>query len=61
VEAREKMKLRHAPLCWCVRCASGQHRQLVAETLFRVISVLTSSLVRGAYWSEGQAAAFPRR
>ena len=38
VEAREKMKLRHAPLLLVREMARlATHRQLVAETLYRVI------------------------
>jgi 60 kDa SS-A/Ro ribonucleoprotein len=56
VEAREKMKLRHAPLLLVREMARlATHRQLVAETLNRVIQradELSEFVV--LYWSEGK-------
>jgi 60 kDa SS-A/Ro ribonucleoprotein len=56
VEAREKMKLRHAPLLLVREMARlATHRQLVAETLFRIVQRADelSELV-ALYWSEGK-------
>src|SRR5215510_7307719 len=56
VEAREKMKLRHAPLLLVREMARlATHRQLVAETLYRVIQRADelSELV-ALYWSDGK-------
>lgn len=56
VEAREKMKLRHAPLLLAREMARlATHRHLVAETLTRVIQradELTEFVA--IYWSEGK-------
>jgi 60 kDa SS-A/Ro ribonucleoprotein len=56
VEAREKMKLRHAPLLLVREMARlATHRQLVAETLFRVIQRADElSEFVALYWSEGK-------
>jgi 60 kDa SS-A/Ro ribonucleoprotein len=56
VEAREKMKLRHAPLLLVREMAHlATHRQLVAETLFRVIQRADElSEFVALYWSEGK-------
>src|SRR5215475_1596513 len=56
LEAREKMKLRHAPLLLVREMARhATHRRLVAETLLRVVQSAdeTSEFVR-LYWSEGK-------
>jgi 60 kDa SS-A/Ro ribonucleoprotein len=56
IEAREKMKLRHAPLL-LVREMSrlASHRHLVAETLYRVIQRADElSEFVALYWSEGK-------
>src|ERR1043165_3558756 len=56
VEAREKMKLRHAPLLLVREMARlATHRQLVAETLLRVVqrAAALSEFV-ALYWSEGK-------
>jgi 60 kDa SS-A/Ro ribonucleoprotein len=56
IEAREKMKLRHAPLLLVREMARlATHRQLVGETLMRVIQRADelSELV-AIYWSEGK-------
>ena len=73
VEAREKMKLRHAPLLLVREMARlATHRKLVAETLERVIQRADElSEFVAIYWSEGRvplsaqvkkglAAAFPK-
>jgi TROVE domain len=56
VEAREKMKLRHAPLLLVREMARlATHRHLVSETLFRIIQradELTEFVA--LYWSEGK-------
>jgi 60 kDa SS-A/Ro ribonucleoprotein len=56
VEAREKMKLRHAPLLLVREMARlASHRQLVAETLFRVVQRADElSEFVALYWSEGK-------
>ncbi len=56
VEAREKMKLRHAPLLLVREMARlATHRQLVAETLFRVIQRADELAEFVAlYWSDGK-------
>jgi 60 kDa SS-A/Ro ribonucleoprotein len=56
VEAREKMKLRHAPLLLVREMARlATHRQLVAETLFRVVQRADElSEFVALYWSEGK-------
>ena len=56
VEAREKMKLRHAPLLLVREMARlATHRQLVAETLTRVIQRADElSEFVALYWSEGK-------
>src|SRR5215468_7456559 len=56
VEAREKMKLRHAPLVLVREMARlATHRQLVAETLLRVIQRADElSEFVALYWSEGK-------
>jgi 60 kDa SS-A/Ro ribonucleoprotein len=56
VEAREKMKLRHAPLLLVREMARlATHRQLVAETLSRVIQRADElSEFVALYWSEGK-------
>jgi len=56
VEAREKMKLRHAPLLLVREMARlATHRQLVAETLARVIQRADElSEFVALYWSEGK-------
>jgi hypothetical protein len=56
VEAREKMKLRHAPLLLVREMARlATHRQLVAETLPRVIQRADElSEFVALYWSEGK-------
>jgi 60 kDa SS-A/Ro ribonucleoprotein len=56
VEAREKMKLRHAPLLLVREMARlATHRQLVAETLYRVIQRADElSEFVALYWSEGK-------
>jgi hypothetical protein len=56
VEAREKMKLRHAPLLLVREMARLQtHRHLVAETLARVIQRADELAEFVAlYWSEGK-------
>ena len=56
VEAREKMKLRHAPLLLVREMARlASHRQLVAETLLRVIQRADElSEFVALYWSEGK-------
>jgi hypothetical protein len=56
VEAREKMKLRHAPLLLVREMARlATHRQLVAETLFRVIQRADElSEFVALYWSDGK-------
>src|ERR1700760_4709396 len=56
VEAREKMKLRHAPLLLVREMARlATHRQLVAETLFRVIQRADElSEFLAIYWAEGR-------
>ncbi|HEY6273891.1 MAG TPA: TROVE domain-containing protein [Terriglobales bacterium] len=56
VEAREKMKLRHAPLLLVREMARlATHRQLVAETLLRVIQRADElSEFVALYWSEGK-------
>ncbi|HWF04989.1 MAG TPA: TROVE domain-containing protein, partial [Candidatus Angelobacter sp.] len=56
IEAREKMKLRHAPLLLVREMARlATHRQLVAETLFRVIQRADElSEFVALYWSEGK-------
>ncbi len=56
VEAREKMKLRHAPLLLVREMARlATHRQLVAETLTRVIQRADElSEFVALYWSDGK-------
>jgi hypothetical protein len=56
VEAREKMKLRHAPLLLVREMARlASHRHLVAETLYQVIqSADELSEFVALYWSEGK-------
>jgi hypothetical protein len=56
VEAREKMKLRHAPLLLVREMARlATHRQLVAETLYRVVQRADElSEFVALYWSEGK-------
>ncbi len=56
VEARTQMKLRHAPLLLVREMARlATHRQLVAETLFRVIQRADElSEFVALYWSEGK-------
>src|ERR1051326_5156903 len=56
VEAREKMKLRHAPLLLVREMARlATHRQLVAETLLRVVQRADElSEFVALYWSEGK-------
>src|ERR1700722_19539760 len=56
VEARERMKLRHAPLLLVREMARlATHRQLVAETLLRVIQRANElSEFVALYWSEGK-------
>src|SRR6476661_3359134 len=56
VEAREKMKLRHAPLLLVREMARlSTHRQLVAETLLRVVQRADElSEFVALYWSEGK-------
>src|SRR5262245_65826773 len=56
VEAREKMKLRHAPLLLVREMARlATHRQLVAETLYRVIHRADElSEFAALYWSAGK-------
>jgi hypothetical protein len=56
VEAREKMKLRHAPLVLVREMARlASHRHLVAETLTRVIQRADElSEFVALYWSEGK-------
>jgi 60 kDa SS-A/Ro ribonucleoprotein len=56
VEAREKMKLRHAPLLLVREMARlATHRHLVAETLMRVIQRADElSEFVALYWSEGK-------
>lgn len=56
VEAREKMKLRHAPLLLVREMARlATHRHLVAETLTRVIQRADElSEFVALYWSEGK-------
>jgi 60 kDa SS-A/Ro ribonucleoprotein len=56
VEAREKMKLRHAPLLLVREMARlATHRHLVAETLVRVIQRADElSEFVALYWSEGK-------
>jgi 60 kDa SS-A/Ro ribonucleoprotein len=56
VEAREKMKLRHAPLLLVREMARlATHRQLVAETLYRVTQRADElSEFVALYWSEGK-------
>jgi 60 kDa SS-A/Ro ribonucleoprotein len=56
VEARENMKLRHAPLLLVREMARlATHRQLVAETLLRVIQRADElSEFVALYWSEGK-------
>ncbi len=56
VEARETMKLRHAPLLLVREMARlATHRQLVAETLMRVIQRADElSEFVALYWSEGK-------
>jgi len=56
VEAREKMKLRHAPLLLVREMARlATHRHLVAETLYRVIQRADElSEFVALYWSEGK-------
>ena len=56
VEAREKMKLRHAPLLLVREMARlATHRQLVAETLLRVIQRADElSEFVALYWSDGK-------
>ena len=56
IEAREKMKLRHAPLLLVREMARlATHRQLVAETLLRVIQRADElSEFVALYWSEGK-------
>src|SRR6476659_7975104 len=56
VEAREKMKLRHAPLLLvCEMARHATHRALVAETLARVIQRADElSEFVAIYWSDGK-------
>ncbi len=56
VEAREKMKLRHAPLLLVREMARlSTHRQFVAETLLRVIQRADGlSEFVALYWSDGK-------
>jgi TROVE domain-containing protein len=56
IEAREKMKLRHAPLLLVREMARlATHRQLVAETLTRIIQRADElSEFVALYWSEGK-------
>src|ERR1051326_4862929 len=56
IEARENMKLRHAPLLLVREMARlATHRQLVAETLLRVIQRADElSEFVALYWSEGK-------
>jgi 60 kDa SS-A/Ro ribonucleoprotein len=56
VEAREKMKLRHAPLLLVREMARlATHRHLVAETLYRVVQRADElSEFVALYWSEGK-------
>jgi 60 kDa SS-A/Ro ribonucleoprotein len=56
IEAREKMKLRHAPLLLVREMARlATHRHLVAETLFRVVQRADElSEFVALYWSEGK-------
>lgn len=56
IEAREQMKLRHAPLLLVREMARlATHRQLVAETLMRVIQRADElSEFVAIYWSEGK-------
>jgi 60 kDa SS-A/Ro ribonucleoprotein len=56
IEAREKMKLRHAPLLLVREMARlATHRQLVAETLMRIIQRADElSEFVALYWSEGK-------
>src|SRR5215470_10132201 len=56
LEAREKMKLRHAPLLLVREMARlATHRHLVAETLMRVIQRADElSEFVALYWSEGK-------
>jgi hypothetical protein len=56
VEAREKMKLRHAPLLLVREMARlATHRHLVAETLLRVVQRADElSEFVAPYWSEGK-------
>ena len=56
IEAREKMKLRHAPLLLVREMARlATHRQLVAETLLRVVQRADEiSEFVALYWSEGK-------
>ncbi len=56
LEARTQMKLRHAPLLLVREMARvATHRQLVAETLFRVIQRADElSEFVALYWSEGK-------
>ena len=56
VEAREKMKLRHAPLLLVREMARlASHRHLVAETLYQVIQRADElSEFVALYWSEGK-------
>jgi hypothetical protein len=56
VEAREKMRLRHVPLLLVREMARlATHRQLVAETLMRVIRRADElSAFVAVYWSEGK-------
>jgi 60 kDa SS-A/Ro ribonucleoprotein len=56
IEAREKMKLRHAPLLLVREMARlASHRHLVAETLYQVIQRADElSEFVALYWSEGK-------
>ncbi len=56
IEAREKMKLRHAPLLLVREMARlASHRQLVAETMTRIIQRADElSEFVALYWSEGK-------
>src|SRR5215813_14055569 len=56
VEAREKMKLRHAPLVLVREMARlATHRRMVAETMYRVIQRADElSEFVALYWSEGK-------
>ena len=56
VEARTQMKLRHAPLLLVREMARlATHRQMVAETLFRVVQRADElSEFVALYWSEGK-------